>query len=480
MPRRLPCALALTTLALAVASASNAGDGNTGGTIFLSGDDADDDNHCHGTLCAGLWPDILEFAVDHSLTGPGGDGLICAVGVNSNFALVALQGTNGNGGWNNTGDAEHPGPNAGIEHFLSADGIETFDLSACTVLYIPSAQTQTPGGITASQLAALNTRQGDIVNFVNVQGGALVALTEAEMPGAYGWLPLEIQTADEEHFLATVTKAMLELFPDITNEDVSRPPGDAAPRYHTIFTGPEGFLGLEVLIREDDPDQSDGAPLMLGGFQVIIEDCTENADCDDGNDCTDDVCTDSVCESTDNTADCDDGDACTDGDVCAGGECAGTAVDCNDKDECTDDACVAGICVNLPADCDDGNACTEDSCDPASGCVHDDVDCDDNDPCTNESCDDATGCVFEKTDCDDADECTKDFCLPGLGCINSPIDQCECPADLNGDGFVDAEDLATLLGSWGPCGPCPADLFVDGIIDASDLAILLGAWGPCE
>ncbi|MCH8968267.1 MAG: Ig-like domain-containing protein, partial [Planctomycetes bacterium] len=43
------------------------------------------------------------------------------------------------------------------------------------------------------------------------------------------------------------------------------------PRYHTIFTGPEGFLGLEVLIREDDPDESDGAPLMLGGFQVIID-----------------------------------------------------------------------------------------------------------------------------------------------------------------------------------------------------------------
>ncbi len=26
-----------------------------------------------------------------------------------------------------------------------------------------------------------------------------------------------------------------------------------------------------------------------------------------------------------------------------------------------------------------------------------------------------------------------------------------CPADLNGDGAVDAFDLAILLGSWGPC-----------------------------
>ena len=154
---------------------SNAGGGEPGGTVFLSGDDADDDNHCHGTLCAGLWPDLLEFAVDHSLTGPGGDGLICAVGVNSGPALVALQGADGNSGWNNTGDAEHPGPDADIEHFrLNAD-IETFELSTCTVLYISSGSLQTVGGITPSQLAALNTRQDDIVNFVNIQGGALVA-----------------------------------------------------------------------------------------------------------------------------------------------------------------------------------------------------------------------------------------------------------------------------------------------------------------
>jgi hypothetical protein len=48
------------------------------------------------------------------------------------------------------------------------------------------------------------------------------------------------------------------------------------------------------------------------------------------------------------------------------------------------------------------------------------------------------------------------------------------PADLNGDGSVDAADLALLLGSWGTSGN---DLTGDGIVDASDLAILLGAWG---
>jgi hypothetical protein len=52
-----------------------------------------------------------------------------------------------------------------------------------------------------------------------------------------------------------------------------------------------------------------------------------------------------------------------------------------------------------------------------------------------------------------------------------------CPADLNGDGVVDALDLGILLGGWG--FPGPSDINNDGTTDALDLGILLGAWGPC-
>jgi len=52
------------------------------------------------------------------------------------------------------------------------------------------------------------------------------------------------------------------------------------------------------------------------------------------------------------------------------------------------------------------------------------------------------------------------------------------PADLNCDGAVDGNDLAIVLGGWGPCGsPCIADINDDGIVDGNDLAIVLGAWG---
>jgi plastocyanin len=49
------------------------------------------------------------------------------------------------------------------------------------------------------------------------------------------------------------------------------------------------------------------------------------------------------------------------------------------------------------------------------------------------------------------------------------------PADIDGDGAVNAADLATLLNSWGAKGGA-ADIDRNGSVDAADLAVLLGAW----
>jgi len=49
------------------------------------------------------------------------------------------------------------------------------------------------------------------------------------------------------------------------------------------------------------------------------------------------------------------------------------------------------------------------------------------------------------------------------------------PADLNGDGVVNAADLSILLGGWGQ--PGPTDIDGDGTTNAADLSVLLGSWG---
>ena len=50
------------------------------------------------------------------------------------------------------------------------------------------------------------------------------------------------------------------------------------------------------------------------------------------------------------------------------------------------------------------------------------------------------------------------------------------PADLNGDGVVNGDDLGILLGAWGTANAI-ADLNGDGTVNGDDLGLLLSAWG---
>jgi hypothetical protein len=53
-----------------------------------------------------------------------------------------------------------------------------------------------------------------------------------------------------------------------------------------------------------------------------------------------------------------------------------------------------------------------------------------------------------------------------------------CAGDSDGNGTVDATDLANVLSNWGFGGMTDFDR--SGSTDASDLSILLDAWGPCK
>lgn len=71
---------------------------------------------------------------------------------------------------------------------------------------------------------------------------------------------------------------------------------------------------------------------------------------------------------------------------------------------------------------------------------------------------------------------------PGTNCSDADRDGypdlCPAPAspDINGDGMIDASDLAILLSAWGTSFP-KADLDYDGAVGGADLAILLSRWG---
>ena len=53
-----------------------------------------------------------------------------------------------------------------------------------------------------------------------------------------------------------------------------------------------------------------------------------------------------------------------------------------------------------------------------------------------------------------------------------------CLGDINGDGVIDAPDLAMLLSNWEIPGAA-GDLNGDTVVDAADLATLLSLWGDC-
>ncbi len=108
--------------------------------------------------------------------------------------------------------------------------------------------------------------------------------------------------------------------------------------------------------------------------------CRTVADCkDDGNPCTDLVCSDGTCAHPPNSAPCaDDGNACT-ADVCSGGACthppANSGKVCGATKDCSDFRCQGGACVEsafkVGTKCpDDGDGCTTDACDGKGVCAH--------------------------------------------------------------------------------------------------------------
>lgn len=142
-------------------------------------------------------------------------------------------------------------------------------------------------------------------------------------------------------------------------------------------------------------------------FDACVE-CLGDADCDDGNPCTTDMCVSTICNRPNNTLPCDDGTFCTATDTCSGGFCVGSGDSCPGElcDE-TNSRCVACFTV---ADCaDDGVACTDNACQDGV-CVFppNDALCGDGLFCNGpETCNNVAGCLGAVSPCDDPALCVE-------------------------------------------------------------------------
>ena len=148
--------------------------------------------------------------------------------------------------------------------------------------------------------------------------------------------------------------------------------------------------------------------------------------CTDGSSCTDDSCdsNSNLCQhlyENQNGKGCSDGNACSVGDLCSQGVCTpGPPTTCNDGNDCTVDICddKTGKCVYNAKDglaCDDGNKCKTDMACSSGTCVGGKAKgCDDANACTKDACSPQVGCTNvnkpDKTACGPAMACASGIC----------------------------------------------------------------------
>lgn len=94
-----------------------------------------------------------------------------------------------------------------------------------------------------------------------------------------------------------------------------------------------------------------------------------------------------------------------------------------------------------------------------------------------------TACDFTPPDCDGDGVPDVDEIAAGAvdANANGIPDSCDCPADIDQDGLVAAEDLSAVLFAWGMAGSkaMAADVNRDGSVGGEDVSAVLAAWGGC-
>jgi hypothetical protein len=243
--------------------------------------------------------------------------------------------------------------------------------------------------------------------------------------------------------------------------------------------GEAGDVTLDVTVAE-----ASGCEQACDTVVPIVA-CGVDVECDDGNPCTTDICTNGACQYAvlpDGTP-CPDGDTCNGDEFCESGVCMpGDGESCDDGVDCTDDVCDPELgCVYIPDDtrCDDGAFCNgQETCDAVNGCQLGVNPCDQPELPVCDEVDDRCVECLDDTDCDDGSFCTgAEICLDNA-CVVGPVpcgDDCElcdeaaeqcawCVYDLDGNGAIASGDFNFFAGCYGACY-APAEPCFDANFD---------------
>lgn len=237
-------------------------------------------------------------------------------------------------------------------------------------------------------------------------------------PGARLTAPLALVTGLAAGTLLGACSAIVQTDPDRFGEHTERDVGT-----------PSGEDGGGVVERDAYVPPGVDVGVVLPDAAVVCD-----GDCDDGVECTEDVCDDGVCVHLLRHARCEQLCSAT---GCVARHCDGDE-DCTDGDACNGiERCEAGApgsgCVSSGEilNCDDGVPCTADGCSATTGCVHarNDGLCEDGIDCTFDTCS-MQGCVHEPQPARCAATCMQNaICDPNVGCVGGQPRVCQPDSD---------------------------------------------------
>jgi len=223
------------------------------GPVFVDGGDRDD----HGSFSAGVNHDgwlfmqqALSFVYNSKVATFGG---VSGAGT-KNVLAIGLHGGQAQNAFTSAAALAKPG---GLTFdIVTGAAISTVNFSNYDLIYVPSNSDNTGGGIDGPEsdlLAARATGPGSIQNYVRA-GGGIVSLTDADsnaVAGPFGWLkiPTPFSIID---FTAGGISDQLRKTPEaiaagFTISDAELTNGIP---YHNVFTGPAGFNGLDVFVKD--------------------------------------------------------------------------------------------------------------------------------------------------------------------------------------------------------------------------------------